>query len=355
MKIRKFPKGVGQYVDQHGKLRTRARRKGWPTYYFRAEPGTDAFELELRTWLNRTTQRPEIGISRTRPGTVSELIARYYRSPDFRSLRQTTKTTYQGIIERFREEHGEKPISLVRREHVKSIIAKRADTPAAANNLLRMLRILMKFAVDENLRVDDPTFGVRAIRHRSDGFHTWTEAEILQLEDFHAVGTRARLALALLLYTGQRRSDVIRMGRQNIRQNRISVRQQKTLISLEIPIHPELARIIAAAPSDNLTFIVTKQGKPFTPAGFGNWFREMCEFAGLPRGCSAHGLRKAAARRLAEAQCTPHQIAAITGHKSLREVERYTAAAAQSTMAEAAIRALSSSYSEQKLANRKKS
>lgn len=122
-----------------------------------------------------------------------------------------------------------------------------------------------------------------------------------------------------------------------------------------IPIHPELARVIAATPSGNLTFLVTKahranQSKPFSGAGFGNWFREMCDDAGLPH-CSAHGLRKAVARRLAEAGCSEHVIAAITGHKSLQEVRRYTATASQALMAQQAVRAMPSSKDEQKLAN----
>jgi len=351
MKIRMFPKGVSQYRDQHGKVRTRGRRKGWPTYYFRSEPGTEAFEIELRSWIGGLAQRPEVGIDRTRPGSVAALVVSYYRSAEFLTLTDSTKATYKGIIERFREEHGDKPIALLKREHIRGIIAKRANTPAAANNLLRMLRILMRFAVNENLRADDPTIGVRSIRHHTDGFHSWSEDEIAAFEAFHPPGTRARLALALLLHTGQRRGDVIQMGRQNIRHGRIALRQQKTRVSLEIPIHPELARIIAATPTDNLTFLVTKGGKPFSAAGFGNWFREVCEKAGLPKHCSAHGLRKAAARRLAEARCTPHQIAAITGHKSLREIERYTAAASQLLLADEAVRALSGSNGEQNLAN----
>jgi len=122
-------------------------------------------------------------------------------------------------------------------------------------------------------------------------------------------------------------------------------------VHLRIPIHPELARIIAAAPTDNLTFLVTKGRKPFTSAGFGNWFREMCDKAKLPKHCSAHGLRKAAASRLANAGCTANQIAAVLGHRSLKEVERYTAAASQSRLADDAMRAISGPNSEQKLAN----
>ena len=139
------------------------------------------------------------------------------------------------------------------------------------------------------------------------------------------IGSRARLAFALLLYTGQRRSDVVRMGRQHIRDEALQVRQLKTGAELSVPVHPALAAIIAETGANNLTFLVTDQGKPYSAAGFGNWFRDQCRAVGL-HGCSAHGLRKAAARRLAEAGCTAHEIAAITGHASLREIARYTKA-----------------------------
>src|SRR5262249_28072825 len=149
-------------------------------------------------------------------------------------------------------------------------------------------------------------------------YHSWTEDEIAQFETQHLVGSRARLALDLLLYTGQRRSDVVRMGRHHVRDGMLQVIQDKGGVELQVPVLPALADTMAAT-ADHLTFLVTEFGRPFTAAGFGNWFRDRCNEAGL-RHCSAHGLRKAAARRLAEAGCTVHQIAAITGHTSLREI-----------------------------------
>jgi len=95
----------------------------------------------------------------------------------------------------------------------------------------------------------------------------------------------------------------------------------------------DLQAALAAMPSNHLTFLTTAFGKPFVAAGFTNWFREACNAAGLPKGTSAHGLRKAAARRLAEAGCSANVIASITGHKSLTEIERYTKAADQARMA----------------------
>ena len=354
MKVRKYPKGVSEFTDRHGKVHIRGRRAGWPTYSFQHRPPSEEFELELRNWLSGA-KRPEVGATRTRPGSISDLIVRYYRSAQFVSLEKSTQATYRGIIERFRHEHGERSIAGLQKKQIKALILKRQATPAAANNLLRTVRILMNFAVEEELRVDNPTVGVKPIPNKTDGFHSWTEAEIAAFEKVHPVGTRARLAFALLLYTGQRRGDVVKMGRQHIRDNCIAVRQQKTGVHLEIPIHAELARIIAATPSDNLTFLVTKahranKSKPFAVAGFGNWFREMCNEAGLPH-CSAHGLRKAVARRLAEANCSEHVIAAITGPRSLQEVRRYTASASQVRLAEQAIQAMPSPNEEQKLAN----
>ncbi|HKA64882.1 MAG TPA: tyrosine-type recombinase/integrase, partial [Methyloceanibacter sp.] len=199
---------------------------------------------------------------------------------------------------------------------------------------------LMAFAVETGMIDADPTAGVKVKLRKSEGFRTWSEDDIAAFEARHPVGSRARLALALLLYTAQRRSDVVRMGRQHVRKGAIEVRQQKTGTTLSIPIHPELKAILDATPSEHLTFLTTKDGKPFSPAGLTNWFRECCNEAGLPKGTSAHGLRKAACRRLAEAGCSEKVIASISGHASMREVERYTKAADQKRMAEAGMKAI---------------
>ena len=191
----------------------------------------------------------------------------------------------------------------------------------------------MAYAIEEGWRKDDPTSGIKRVKNRSDGFHTWSEAEIAMFEARHPIGSKARLALALLLYTAQRRSDVVRMGRQHIRDDVVHVRQQKTGATLAIPLHPALAAIIEATPSEHLMLLTTSFGKPFTAPGFGNWFREQCNAAFLPKHCSAHGLRKAACRRLAEAGCSANVIASISGHTTLTEVARYTKAADQERMA----------------------
>src|SRR5262249_55236735 len=146
-------------------------------------------------------------------------------------------------------------------------------------------------------------------------------------------GTKPRLALALLLFTAQRRGDVIRMGPQHVRSGVLVVKQQKTGAELAIPVHPDLAVILEATPPAHLTYLTTRVGRPYAAADFSEQFRAWCDAADLPKACSAHGLRKAACRRLAEAGCSANEIAAISGHATLREIERYTKAAEQARLA----------------------
>lgn len=349
---RRLPRWVSEFRDRHGRMRVRFRRKGQESYYFKATPWSAEFMLEYQSCLDRiAAPPPTIGASRSKPGTISALIAVYYTTPEFTGLRPVTKTTYRNILERFREAHGEKRVAKIERKHIKAIIGAMADRPSAANNLLDRLKTLMRLALDLGLRRDDPTLRMRGFKTRGEGYHTWTEDEIASFEGKHPIGSPARLALALMLYTGQRRSDAVRMGWQHVDGGRITVRQQKTDARLEIPMHPTLRAVMEATPRQNMTFLVTSHGKPFTANGFGNWFRERCDEAGLQQ-CSAHGLRKAAARRLAEAGCSNQQIKAITGHKTDQEVARYTAAASQVMLAEQAMAAAYGPNAEQKLANR---
>jgi integrase len=290
--------------------------------------------------------RVDIGASRTVPGTVGALVASYLGSPAFLTLKPATRTTYRNILERVRTEHGSKRVARLERGHVIAMLAAKVKTPAAANHWLRLMKILMAFAVDIGMRSDDPTRGIKNIAAKSEGFHTWSEEEIAQFERKHAIGSRARLALGLLLFTAQRRGDVVLMGRQHIRAGALNITQGKTGTVLAIPVHPDLQAIIEATPAtkQNLTFLTTAGGKPFTAAGFGNWFRDMCNEAGLPKVCSAHGLRKAACRRLAEAGCSEKQIAAISGHADLREIARYTRAADQARLARKAMETMRETF-----------
>jgi integrase len=339
--MKRPPKYVQGFIDRHGKPRFYFRRPGFKQMPLPGLPWSPEFMAAYELAL--AGQPVPIGAKRVKPGTFRALAVSYFSSLAFSSMKASTQSVYRNAIDRLCDEHGDKSAATLQRQHVIKLMAAKAKRPESANLLRKVLRAMMQHAVEIGLRADDPTRDVRAIRVKSDGFHSWTDAEIAQFEKHHPVGSRPRLALALLLFTGQRRSDVVSMGRQHIRDAVIDgkatqllhVKQQKTGTELDIPVLPPLAAIIAETPTD-MTFLTTQFGKPFTAAGFGNWFREQCNAAGLPH-CSAHGLRKAAARRMAEWGFTAHEIAAWTGHLSLREVVRYTKGVDQKRLAVAAM------------------
>lgn len=334
---------VTAFRDRHGKMRYRFRRKGYAGGYFKAKPGTRAFEAELKAF---NAAPIDYAAERIVPGTFHDLIARFYRSTHWRGA-ESTKRTYRGIIERFREAHGHRLVRDLRYVHVDAILARMADTPAAANNLRKVLRRLMDFAVKIEMAERNPVNATEPFRTNPDGFHTWTETEIALFEARHPLGTKARLAMALMLWTGQRRSDIIGMGRQHVTGGRIRVRQQKTGKALTIPIAPQLKAALDAMPvSGHMTFLVTEFGKPFTSNGFGNWFRRRCNEAGL-KGCSAHGLRKAISRRMAESGLSHSEGKAVTGHVTDREFSRYSRDADQVVLADRAVGKLSNRQNEE--------
>lgn len=343
---------IHEFRDRHGKLRRYFRRPGCKRIALPGLPGSHEFNAAYEAALAGSPAPKQIGASRTVHGTVSALVVSYYASTAFLSLAPSSQKSRRVRLEKFRAEHGDKRVALLRRDHIEAMIAAKVkDTPAEAVNLLKALRSLMQHAVAKNWRADDPTLGVTKPKMKSGGYHTWTEEEITLFEATHRIGSRARLAFALLLYTAQRRGDVIRMGRQHLEDGFIAVRQRKTGTELRIPLHWELAKIIEATPNNHMTFLTTRTGAPFSDAGFGNIFRDWCREAGVPERCAAHGLRKAACRRLAEAGATALQIQAISGHKSLSEVQRYTAAADQAHLARDAMEKISENGKEHSVAN----
>jgi integrase len=283
-----------------------------------------------------TTMPTDIGATkRSVAGSVSAAIAEYYGSLAFRSLGGGTSAKWRANLERFREQHGHMPLGSLPKEFVVALLDTLA--PHAALNWLKTFRHFFRWCLDRKLVNNDPTLGIRLKTPKSDGHHIWTEDEIAQFEAYWPVASKPRLALALGLYTAQRRGDVVKLGRQHIRDGVLSVRQQKTGATLAIPVHRDLAAIVAATPVGHLTLLTTNTGKAYSGNDFTDQFRVWCDAAGLPQHCVFHGLRKAACTRLAEAGCTVHEIASISGHKTLKEIERYTKGADQRRLARAAM------------------
>ena len=292
-------------------MRRYFRQRGLPRVPLPGSPGSPDFMTAYNAAVAALNVR-EIGKTRSAPGTVSAAIAAY-RDNRFTALAPGTQRLRRSILERFRADHGDKRLAGLQKQHVAAILG--AKKPFAARNWLTTLRGLMQFAVATGLIGSDPTTAFEPAKTKAGRIHTWTETEIEQYEARHPIGSRARLAMELLLYTGQRLSNVIRMGPQHIRGGVLSVTQQKTGTELVLPVHPRLAEIIAATECGHLAFLVTSAGAPFSATRFGNLFREWCDAAGLPQ-CSAHGLRKAACRRLAKTGCSARRLRRSAGTRA---------------------------------------
>jgi integrase len=216
------------------------------------------------------------------------------------------------------------------------------DEPDAANNRLKRLRTIFAWAIKKRKLtgvMENPAVGVERLRpHRVGGFPVWTAADVEKFEARHPIGSKARLALGILLYTGVRRSDLVRLGRQHVRNGEITFRPHKgrrrSAQTITLPILPDLQRMLDAGPTGALTFLVTEYGRPFSDAGFTNWFRRRCNEAGLPN-LSAHGLRKEAATRMADAGASTHQLQAVFGWMTLEQAENYTRGANNKRLASA--------------------
>lgn len=331
-------KYVDHFTDRNGHLRYYFRRPGGVRTPLPGSPGSGEFMAAYQGALNEApTKKPK---ERGAHGTFDRLLQLYFESPEFLRLKAPTQRAYRLAMERLLklENIGHRKVNEMRREHVKRILAKRVDRPCAANDALKKLRILIRFAMDLDppWRRDDPTI---KIKKQAEGeHHTWTDEEISAFEARWRVGSQQRTAFALHLYTGQRTSDVVRMSWRDVDEaGAIQVVQQKTGAKLWIPLHPDLRAILSAWPKSHIAILTTAFGKPFSVKGLGNRMADAIDAAGLPERCVTHGLRKAAGRCLAEAGCSEKEIAAVTGHASLEEVARYTKAANQKKLAIAAI------------------
>lgn len=336
---RSYPDATA-YTDRHGKRRWRFRKGAGFSRELGTEYGSEDFirRYEAAQIEHRTGKKVGAWAARTVPGSVNDLVASWYLSPDWKALADLTKKTYRGVIEPFRAKHGDKPVNRLERRHVMGFLAEKAETPSAANNLRKRLAQILDHAIALEWIKVNPARLTKAYKIAGDGFHAWDEGEIARYFEVYDLGTMAHRAVTLMLYTGAARVDAVKLGPMNLKGDRIEYRRQKTAktngVLVSIPVHPDLAAVLADLPNDR-PFLATAYGKGRSPDGLGNLMREWCDKAGLPE-CSAHGLRKACARRLAEAGASAHEIMAVTGHKTLAEVERYTASALREGMADSA-------------------
>jgi integrase len=359
--------------DRHGNERiyyrppSAAGQPRKPMIRLHKTPGTEAFHEEYRKAVNGETA-PKVRMQRAKAGTFRWLVEQYYESADFKTLGPSTQSARRGILEgiclsRTKETktlRGSLPFAKLEQQYVEDIRDEKLDLPEAANGRIKAVRRLYDFAISKKWLRHNPTEGVEYLASAGDGFHTWSVEEVRQYEARHPVGTKARLALGILLFTGVRRSDAVKLGpgmeregvdpetEQPIEELHFTETKGATSRALGrkkkpagpkrrvVPILPELRSIIDAAPSGHMTYLVTEWKKSFTPNGFGNWFRDRCDEAGLKH-CSAHGLRKAGATIAADNGATAHQLMSIYGWETLRQAEVYTKKANRDRLARGAM------------------
>jgi integrase len=329
------PPFLHRQVTQHGRAVWYVRRGKGKRVRLPDEYGTDEFWSAYHAAIAGD-------VIKTKPmaktGTLHWLFDRYRESSNWKELSMTTRRARENIFRKVLKDAGDAPFAQIRRADILQGRERRSEHPFAANDFLKAIRGLFGWAVEAQHVENDPTAGVKMIGKEGEGFPTWTEEQIAQFRAFWPIGSRERIAMEVLLHTGLRRGDAARFGRQHVRGNIMSIVTEKRKMLVQVTVLPELLEVIAATPANGLTFITAQNGRPMTKESFGNWFRDICNAAGVTG--SAHGLRKAAAVRLAMAGATVPELNAIFGWKGSRMAMKYIEAADRLRLAQSGMNRL---------------
>jgi integrase len=353
------------FQDRHGRWRIYFRRRGFkaralpvPSGYVGPNKPLPADCLAFLAAYQAAMTEPlaalQPGEKRAAHGTVAWLVAEYFASLDFLGRPKSVQVKHRKHIEDFRVRRGERIVAGLEQVHFETRLAAMLDTPAAANQWRVAMRDLMAYAVKRGIVGTNPVAGIKKRSSGNpDGHHTWTLEQVEAFRRTHPIGAKARLALELMVRLALRRSDVIRLGPPDVRSGVLKYTQFKmrehTPSHVEVPIPADLAAIIANTPGTGIKrWLLDGNGNDFTESAFSHWFADMCDAAGLPRKtrpsgewvrlCTPHGLRKRCLTDMAERECTAHEIMSVSGHLTLKELERYTRLADRARNAKAAMR-----------------
>lgn len=315
------------YVRRGTERRSRIRIK--------AEFGTPEFWAQYEAALQAVPHSPPAK-ARSQPGSLEWLYERYRETAKWTGLSAATRRQRENIFRGVLDLAGDIPAGAITRKKIEKGKDDRRGTPAQARNFLDAMRGLFRWALAAGHVEVDPTAGVEnPSRPSGDGFLPWSEGDIERYERRWPKGTRQRVWLHVLLYTGLRRGDAVRLGRQHVREGVATLKTEKTGTEVNIPILPILAETLAAGPTGDLAFICGEYGRPLTKESFGNLFKRACVDAGLPNK-SAHGVRKLTATRCADNGATTYELMAIMGWKNTQTAEIYTRNADRKRLAKGA-------------------
>lgn len=326
------PPHLQKHRTRHGKVLWYVRIGKGPREPLKAPYGSPEFIASYHAAVAKLTATEP---AKTGSGTLRWLWAQYRQSGAWVNLSLATRRQRENIMRGVLEKVGDELLSAFTRKAIVKSRDARSATPAMARHFVETMRGIFRWAVDAEHVDDDPTRDVLAPKPKTDGHHTWTVEEIAVFERRWRIGTRERLAFDLLLYTGLRRGDVARLGRQHVKDGVIAMRTAKTGESATVFMMPGLVRSIAAGPCGELSFIVGDHGRPMSKEGFGNWFGEICRATGVPG--RAHGLRKALASKIAEAGASEAELDALFAWRGGGMAALYTRKASREKLARAAM------------------
>lgn len=327
------PPYLHRYHTRHGKFYWYVRKPGGRRIRIRAEFGTKDFDAEYRAALDGVS--PPQQTRKASSGSLKWLWDRYRESSEWKAYSQATRDQRENIMLHVIAKSGELPFAGITKADMVASRDAKATTPAQARNQLDCFRGLFRWAVAAEHRDDDPTEGVKNPKKRKGkGFPPWTENDVAAYQARWPIGTKERVWLDVLLYTGPRRGDVVKLGRQHERLMLdpeagkevwvISFRTEKggEQVEVTIPVLPVLRTTLDAGPTGELSYICGDRGHPLTKESFGNAFSDAARAAGVVK--SAHGVRKIAATTCADNGATVHQLMAIFGWKTVQMAEHYT-------------------------------
>lgn len=321
---------LSEDIDRHGNARLYARKKvngRFKKVRLHAAPGSPKFMDEYQAALASFQSAAKSQEKSQHVGTMGWLAEQWYKSPQFAVIDKREQRVRQLVMFALLKEETKAgsglrfydcPVAEFNAQHVRVLRDRRKDAPSVANKRVAELHKLFAWGVEERPTWvnSNPVRDVKKLPYESDGFEAWTTEDVIKFEEKWPVGSTPRLALAIMLFAGVRRSDVVRLGPPMVKDGSITFMPQKTRKlkkELTLPILPPLQTVIDNTTIGITTWLVTSRGKPFTAAGFGNWFRDKCDEAGLPKGRSAHGVRKIAAQTSAENGATEKEMMDIFG------------------------------------------
>jgi enterobacteria phage integrase len=327
---------VHGYRDRHGVFRYYVRRRGFKRVPLPGLPGDQEFMKAYHAALGHSPVKRE---SKGGPRSLSALIASFKASPQFKNRSAGTQKAYRHVLKHIEAKDGHRSAVDLPEDKARKIIEEIGeDRPALANLTCAVMRQLFKHAIKIKWRSTNPFLGIEG--YKIGKHHTWTDEEFAQYEAFWPVGTRERLAYDALYYTIQRVGDVAAIKRADVVKGEIPIVQQKTGTALTIPVHPALRRSMIAYGIKGQHLVGFPNGRQMNGDQLSKFVIDAAQKAGLPRECVPHGIRKGVMRQLAEGGESTKRIASLSGHKTLKEIERYIEAADQGRMARIAIEAI---------------